>query len=118
MPKRFLLKISLALAIPVAWAQTFEVASIKPAGTGRGGTVERGGPGSDDPGTYVCTRCNLPMVIAESYSISLLQLQCPKWMDEARYSRIREDSARRDRRTISRYVAEFAQRTIRDAGAP
>ncbi len=97
MPKKHLLKTSLlTIAMGATFAQTpapekaaFEVASIKPSEPpvpGRGMMMgSNGGPGSNDPGRYRCTNCNLPMIITQAYDIKHFQLNYPKWMDDARF---------------------------------
>ena len=78
MPRKFLLKISFALAIPVAFAQSFEVATIKPAMppaqrramgvNNRFGT--KGGPGTDDAGLFTCNMCSVLDLLEEAYQLT------------------------------------------------
>jgi uncharacterized protein (TIGR03435 family) len=78
MPRKFLLKISFALAIPAAFAQSFEVATIKPAMppaqrramgvNNRFGT--KGGPGTDDPGLFTCNMCSVLDLVEEAYQLT------------------------------------------------
>ncbi len=78
MPKRFLLKISLALLIPAAFAQSFEVATVKPAmppaQRRAAGTNNRigmkGGPGTDDPALFICNLCSVVDLVEEAYQVA------------------------------------------------
>jgi uncharacterized protein (TIGR03435 family) len=73
----------LALASLAAYGQTadgqpsFEVASIKPAPPPEPGRMfmgNRGGPGTKDPGLWVCTNCPVMLVILQAYDIQPYQL--------------------------------------------
>src|ERR1700685_3396958 len=78
MPKKLLLKISLVLLSPCAFAQSFEVATIKPAlpfaqrramgANNRVGT--KGGAGTDDPGLYTCNMCSVLYLVEEAYQLT------------------------------------------------
>ncbi len=67
----------------------FEVASIKPSPPpepGKGRTFGwNGGPGTDDPGMFRCSNCNLPMMLTLAYDVKGFQLTYPKWMDSERF---------------------------------
>jgi uncharacterized protein (TIGR03435 family) len=71
-------------------AQSFEVASIKPAAPPAPGKVTRGGirlgfrggPGTDDPGLFTCL-CALTMLVTQAYDIPHSLLSAPDWMNGA-----------------------------------
>ncbi len=66
----------------------FEVATIKPAppmGMGRIMVGTRGGPGTQDPGRFTCSNCNLSMLISTAYDINYIQISGPSWMDSQRF---------------------------------
>jgi uncharacterized protein (TIGR03435 family) len=90
MHKRFLLKISLALAIPMARAQTFEVASIKPAPPIAPGQMmmvrSRGGPGTNDPELFTCENYRLKSIVSRAYDIPEYRITAPDWMDSAMFN--------------------------------
>jgi uncharacterized protein (TIGR03435 family) len=77
------------MAFGQAPGQTFDVASIKPiAPPDAGGRMMmgmRGGPGEKDPELYVCTNCNIPMLIMKAYEVQHYQLSYPSWMDSVRF---------------------------------
>ena len=65
-----------------AQAQQFEVASIKlsvPDGR-RMRFGSRGGPGSKDPGLYICENCPLRALIRDAFGLKEYQLSGPDWM--------------------------------------
>ena len=77
---------SFAALISVAFGQTFEVASVKPAdpaSQGRGGP--QGGPGTADPGRITYSRVTLQVLIREAYGVDFDQIQAPGWISEQRY---------------------------------
>ncbi len=94
MLKKLLLKISFAMAllgISAAGAQTFEVASIRPAELPTAGSTlvrfgAKGGPGTGDPGLYTCSLCNLVTLIIEAYDLKRYQVIYPDWMQMARFN--------------------------------
>jgi uncharacterized protein (TIGR03435 family) len=45
-----------------------------------------GGPGSDDPGLYVCENCDLSGVVSRAYGIETFQLSAPDWMRATRFN--------------------------------
>jgi uncharacterized protein (TIGR03435 family) len=67
---------------------TFEVASIKPA-TPQGplGTRanRKGGPGTPDPGLYMCTNCPVNWVVSEAYDLLPFEYTGPSWLDNVRF---------------------------------
>jgi len=95
MLKKFLPRIKLLIVIAIALGKaysqtpngqmTFDVASIKaapPPVPGRGMIMGMsGGPGSNDPGLYRCSNCNLTMLILQAYGIERYQLTGPDWMN-------------------------------------
>lgn len=79
----------------VAYGQTadhqpaFEVVSIRPAPPPdpRGMTVgSHGGPGTDDPGLFICENCDLSGVVSWAYGIEGFQLSAPDWMRDQRFN--------------------------------
>ena len=85
------LAVALALA-GAAYAQPprFEVASVKPSaplvpGSGRGGTVVRGGPGSSDPALARFDNIPLFTLVTMAYGIQSIQLKGPDWLRTARF---------------------------------
>jgi uncharacterized protein (TIGR03435 family) len=94
MPKKLLLKISFWIAIPAAFGQSFEVATIKPAMpvrqrralgvNNRIGT--KGGPGTDDPGLFTCNFCSVLDLVEEAYHLTQsYQFSPPHTQDEPRF---------------------------------
>ena len=67
----------------------FEAASIKPSPPPAGGGVFRvgcsGGPGTNDPGLFVCENTSLPNLVIPAYRIALYQLSAPNWMMDTRF---------------------------------
>ena len=90
MHKRFLLKISLALAIPMASAQTFEVASIKSAPPIAPGQMmmvrSRGGPGTNDPELFTCENYRLKAIVSRAYDIPEYRITAPDWRDSTMFN--------------------------------
>jgi uncharacterized protein (TIGR03435 family) len=70
-------------------AQTFEVASIKPAPPPdpRGMTMRvDGGPGTHDPGVFLCENCSLSMLVINCYDLSFHEFSGPDWMESERFT--------------------------------
>jgi uncharacterized protein (TIGR03435 family) len=67
---------------------TFEVASIKPA-TPQGPLGMRanrkGGPGTSDPGMYLCTNCPVSWVVSEAYDVQPFEYAGPGWLENQRF---------------------------------
>ncbi len=67
---------------------TFEVASIKPA-TPQGPLGMRanrkGGPGTSDPGMYLCTNCPVQWVVSEAYDLQPFEYAGPGWLENVRF---------------------------------
>jgi uncharacterized protein (TIGR03435 family) len=83
-----------ALALLVCcggFAQTagpqFDVASIKPSGPIENGHFVgyRGGPGTEDPGRYTCTYCDLGMLVESAYEIPYYRLSSTNRLPETRF---------------------------------
>ncbi len=89
MRRRFPLRISLALLIPAAFAQTpaFEVASIRPATPIVNGSYvgSKGGPGTSDPALYTCEKCDLASLVEDAYDLPYYRVTAPDWMHDARF---------------------------------
>jgi len=85
-------RIAIALLCFAAQGQipipTFEVASIKPA-TAMGPLGMRanrkGGPGTSDPGMYLCTNCPVYWVVSEAYDLQPHEYAGPGWLENARF---------------------------------
>ena len=80
---------ALVLILASAAAQTpsavprFEVASIKPSPPGdldRMFVGSRGGPGTEDPGLYVCENCGVSLLLKEAFDLKPFQFSAPDWM--------------------------------------
>lgn len=71
-----------------AWAQAFEVVSIKrmppPDGSPRSVGLS-GGPGSDDPERLRGHNLSLGNILVRAYGIFHFQLSAPKWIEDERY---------------------------------
>ncbi len=91
----FRTSVVIAIFAAVLGAQTpngqpsFEVASIKPAPPRVPGQRMmvgiRGGPGTDDPGMFRCSNCNLVMLIVQAYDLKGYQLTAPGLSNENRF---------------------------------
>jgi len=84
----------IAFACGTANAQTpdgqpsFDVATIKPAAPPNGGPIRigmGGGPGTNDPGRYTCSFCNLQMLMVQAYDVAGYQLTIPAALLEGRF---------------------------------
>lgn len=68
-----------------AAAQTFEVASLKPAAPYKGGPIHiaiTGGPGTDDPTRLTCSNATLTMVIQSAFDLEDAQkINGPDWLN-------------------------------------
>jgi uncharacterized protein (TIGR03435 family) len=91
--RRLPLKINLAMmlvGISGVCAQTFDVASIRPAALPTAGSTlvrfgPKGGPGTDDPGLYTCSLCNFSTLLTEAYDLKRYQVIMPDWMVTTRF---------------------------------
>jgi len=87
--------LALAFAWTGAYAQSaakpeFEVASIKPSppppSAGIGFAVGcRGGPGTNDPGLFICENYSHLNMVLHAYSVEYYQLSAPDWMLTTRF---------------------------------
>jgi uncharacterized protein (TIGR03435 family) len=77
----------LAAALAGLHAQTFEVASVKPAPPPEGPTRVgcTGGPGSKDPGRWSCVNMSLSNLLTMAFNIQPYQLTGPDWMNLTRF---------------------------------
>src|SRR5882672_3448256 len=65
----------------------FEVASVKPAASGRGvATVVRGGPGSADPGLATLENIDLFSLVTMAYGVRRYEISAPDWLGSTRFS--------------------------------
>ena len=84
--------ILIAIACLAAHAQTpapaFAVASIKPPtplGPMGMRSDRRGGPGTNDPGTYTCANCPVNWVLDEAYDLQPWEYGGPDWVTNTRF---------------------------------
>ena len=66
----------------------FEVASIKPSPPGdveRMFVGSRGGPGTGDPGRYICENCGVSLLLREAFDLKPFQFSAPDWMQATRF---------------------------------
>ena len=71
-----------------AFAQTFEVASVKPAAPITGNRIMvmmRGGPGSPDPGQITYSNVTVKNVLMTAYGVKGFQISGPGWLESERY---------------------------------
>jgi uncharacterized protein (TIGR03435 family) len=71
-----------------ACAQTFDVASVKPAAAQPMGMMRimtRGGPGTDDPGRINYENVTLKQVLTIAFDVKGYQLSGPAWLDSERF---------------------------------
>lgn len=81
MKSTILLVVALAAT---AGAQTFEVASVKPAAPG-GKYAMNGGPGTGDPGQITYTHVSLKALVTKAYGVERYQVEAPPWLDDQRF---------------------------------
>jgi uncharacterized protein (TIGR03435 family) len=84
--------VSVALVCAAAQGQssgpTFEVASVKPAtplGPMGMRSDRKGGPGTSDPGMYVCRNCPISWVLSEAYDLMPFEFTGPERLETARF---------------------------------
>ncbi|HVW10280.1 MAG TPA: TIGR03435 family protein [Bryobacteraceae bacterium] len=66
----------------LAQGQTFEAASVKPYDTAsRARYVMQGGPGTSDPGRFLCRNCSLRSLLMTAYDIKAYQLASEVWSE-------------------------------------
>ncbi len=78
----------IAIACSAGNAQSFEVASVKPAmplGPMGMRAEQKGGPGTSDPGIFICRNCTLYWVLADAYKIHSYDFSGPDWLQSARF---------------------------------
>ena len=99
----------LAILAASAYAQSFEVASIRPSaplGTGGNGGFRigsDGGPGTRDPGRFTCQSCNLSMLVTTAFDIKNFQLTGPSSLNTERFditATIAEGATKQEFRTM------------------
>jgi len=71
-------------AASLAAAQTFDVASVKPAAP-ESRYAMKGGPGTSDPGQITYSKVTLKSLLLKAYGIGWYQLAAPSWVDDAKY---------------------------------
>jgi uncharacterized protein (TIGR03435 family) len=73
------------LVLFAGFAQTFEVASVKPSapleGGGRRMIRMNGGPGTTDPGRITYTGVPLMLILTNAYDVKNFQINGPSWLD-------------------------------------
>ncbi len=80
--------ILVVVASAAASAQTpqFEVASVKPSEPGRlNGNGISGGPGTKDPGLFICDNARLVDLALVAYGLPWYRFSGPSWMNTARF---------------------------------
>ena len=75
-----------SVAISAAFADDqprFEVASVRPS---KGSSFRRmsGGPGTQDPGQFVCENCKLTNLLVAAYGVPMYQVDAPPVLDSHR----------------------------------
>jgi uncharacterized protein (TIGR03435 family) len=87
-----------ATAVLLAYAQSFDVASVKagpPASSGR--FTMTGGPGTSDPGFLRYSNVPLKIVLMNAYDVKFWQVSGPDWLNTARFditARVPEGSSK------------------------
>jgi uncharacterized protein (TIGR03435 family) len=66
---------------------TFDVASVRvhPAGPSTAPLGFRGGPGTNDPGQWTCTGCQLTTLFLQGYNVTFNRIVGPDWIRTERY---------------------------------
>jgi len=78
----------LFLSFSAAFAQSFEVASIKPAAPMRPGQMMigmSGGPGTPEPGQMTFTNVSLADLVQRAYDVKSYQVSGPGWLESVRF---------------------------------
>jgi uncharacterized protein (TIGR03435 family) len=76
------------LSLRVVFAQSFEVASIKPAAPMQDGRImigAHGGPGTDDPGQMTFNNISIGDLVQSAYDVKGYQVTGPDWLQTARF---------------------------------
>ena len=93
----------IAIACSAGNAQSFEVASVKPAmplGPMGMRAEQKGGPGTSDPGIFICRNCTLYWVLADAYKIHSYDFSGPDWLQSAALRFLGQDSGWYDQRRL------------------
>jgi uncharacterized protein (TIGR03435 family) len=72
------------LAALLAHAQTFDVASVKPAAPYKGGPIHigtSGGPGTDDPGRLTFSNATMKLILTDAFDVESYQISGPNWIN-------------------------------------
>jgi len=72
----------------VAYGQSFEAISVRPAAPASDGRIRpsmRGGPGTGDPDRIIFTNVTLLNVVLRAYQVKSYQATAPDWMSSERY---------------------------------
>jgi uncharacterized protein (TIGR03435 family) len=72
----------------MAHTQTFEVASVKPAtplGPLGMRSIQSGGPGTGDTGTFSCQNCSLYWILGNAYTLHNYDYSGPDWLQTTRF---------------------------------
>jgi uncharacterized protein (TIGR03435 family) len=73
-----------AALAPLAGAQIFDAASVKPAAP-QSRFAMRGGPGTSDPGRITYSNVTLKALLTKAYGVERYQIAGPSWLEDARY---------------------------------
>jgi uncharacterized protein (TIGR03435 family) len=90
------------LAASAAMAQSFEAASVQPAGAARGRAL-RGGPGTGLPGE-LSGIASLKSLVLRAYDVKDYQVSAPSWMDSERYQVEAKIPPQADRAAVSKML--------------
>jgi uncharacterized protein (TIGR03435 family) len=85
---RIIASIAIMMLSAVAQTPEFEVASIKPspASSGPIRVGSRGGPGTNDPGLFICENCGAAMLLRRAFDLQDYQLSDQVWMQSTRFN--------------------------------
>jgi uncharacterized protein (TIGR03435 family) len=84
MRRNILRVFAFAALAPLAGAQTFDAASVKPAAP-QSRFAMRGGPGTSDPGRITYSNVTLKALLTKAYGVERYQIAGPSWLEDARY---------------------------------
>ncbi|MGA7235746.1 MAG: TIGR03435 family protein [Bryobacteraceae bacterium] len=73
-----------AALAPLAGAQIFDAASVKPAAP-QSRFAMRGGPGTSDPGRITYSNVTLKALLTKAYGVERYQIAGPSWLEDVRY---------------------------------
>lgn len=77
-----------SVSLGIVCAQSFEVASIKPAAPMQSGRImvgSRGGPGTGEPGQITFTNSSIADLIQSAYDVKSFQVTGPGWLETERF---------------------------------